>query len=166
MDNSISPNRFYVYILTNSLTGQVFYVGKGQRQRMHEHVWQAKRGIQSSKCDLIREILASGGEVIPSKDQENLTHSEALERESYLIKVYGEENLANGTFKGNTNARGKRKPQGKELVQVGISVSGSLRDQIESCMALDGIEYSREGCYEYVKKICYQALQDHIRQFS
>jgi len=160
--DTIIPQDFYTYTLTNSLTGNVFYVGKGRGYRMHEHEWEAKRGGQSPKCDIIRQILAKGGSVIATKVNENLSSEDAYLLESRLIKSYGIENLTNRTLKGNQNARGKKKPFKKQLVQVGVSVSGMLRDQIEACMEADGIAYSKETCYQYVKDICHQALLEHV----
>lgn len=59
--------RYYVYTLSDPRNGEIFYVGKGCGNRVLEHERQAKRGIQSPKCDRIREILASGNEVCRAK---------------------------------------------------------------------------------------------------
>ncbi len=162
----VTPQNFYVYTLTNSLDGQVFYVGKGIGGRIHAHESEARRGVQSPKCDLIRSIWINGGQVQKSKAHEHLAEGDAYLLENQLINQYGWDNLTNrlGGVKGNQNARGKRKPPEKQLVLVGVSVSGKLRDQIEECMAIDGISYSKENCYQYVKEICFQALQRRVQE--
>jgi hypothetical protein len=155
---------FYTYTLTNSLTSSVFYVGKGRGDRIQAHERNARKGVQSPVCDTIRQIWNDGGSIITSKVCENMSNGEAFLLEDRLIRKYGIANLTNRSMMGNQNALGKGKPRSKQLVQVGVSVSGTLRDQIEASMDIDGIEYSRENCYQYVKDICHKALLDHIRQ--
>ena len=65
--------RFYTYELVDSLTDEVFYVGKGTKARMDMHEWETRKGVQSTKCEKIRSIWASGGHIIKRKDRENLT---------------------------------------------------------------------------------------------
>jgi hypothetical protein len=55
--------RFFVYDLIAPRDGRTFYVGKGVRDRPQHHTAQARKGHKSDKCDLIREILASGRSV-------------------------------------------------------------------------------------------------------
>lgn len=61
--SSISAARWYVYELLDP-AGIVFYVGKGSRNRLYQHVTDAKRLVCSRKCNKIREIISSGCEVI------------------------------------------------------------------------------------------------------
>src|SRR5947209_1460813 len=85
----------YVYTLTNSLTGLVFYVGQGRKTRILHHENEARRGVQSAKCNLIREIWQQGGAVIKTKEAENLTEKDAIKLESQLILDYGLGELTN-----------------------------------------------------------------------
>src|SRR6266496_105293 len=87
--------RFYVYRLRNSITDAVFYIGKGTGYRTKNHENEAKRGVQSPKCDVIRQILADGGEVIREIITSGLTSYEALTLEAKIIEENGIENLTN-----------------------------------------------------------------------
>src|SRR5258708_37431663 len=78
---------YYVYTLAKP-DGTVFYVGKGKGHRITQHEYDARKGIQSAKCDVIREIWATGGEVTKTKHGEFVKESDALSYESYLIKTY------------------------------------------------------------------------------
>lgn len=68
MEDSISQD-FYVYTLAypESMGGAIFYVGKGKGDRIDEHEKEARKGIQSKKCDVIRGIWAIGEEVVKTK---------------------------------------------------------------------------------------------------
>ena len=99
---SISPQIFYVYTLTNSLTGKVFYIGKGKGDRIHAHEAEARRGAQTYKCFLIRQIWEQGGKVIKSKVFETPIEQDAFIYEWCLIQlIYGEGALANVCAGGN-----------------------------------------------------------------
>lgn len=98
----IVPRNFFVYILINSLTDTVFYVGKGRHStRMSSHEWQARKGVQSYKCRIIREIWQQGGQVIKQKVAEFADEQDAFIYEWCLITlIYGRENLTNATNGG------------------------------------------------------------------
>lgn len=87
----------YVYELSypESMGGAVFYVGKGKGDRIDAHESQARIGVQSAKCDAIREIWANGEEIVKRKIREKLTDQEALDLERERILFYGIENLTN-----------------------------------------------------------------------
>ena len=52
--------KYYVYELSDSMDGKVFYVGKGTGNRIGDHEKEAKRGVSSKKCNKIRSILNAG----------------------------------------------------------------------------------------------------------
>src|SRR5260221_10494808 len=52
--------KYYVYTLSKP-DGTIFYVGKGRGNRILQHENEARRGVKSTKCDIIREIWANGG---------------------------------------------------------------------------------------------------------
>ena len=55
--------KYYVYQLINSLDGQVFYIGKGSGDRMHQHERDAKGNSSTYKLNKIRKIWRQGGKV-------------------------------------------------------------------------------------------------------
>lgn len=95
--NSIT---FYVYVLAypprgKEAIGKVFYVGKGKGRRVFRHEAEARRGHVCAKCDTIRSIWQTGGEVqrvtVFTTDDE----AAAYAYETELIALYGLTALAN-----------------------------------------------------------------------
>jgi hypothetical protein len=84
--------RFYVYALAYP-DGRIFYVGKGTGDRILEHEQEARKGGNSRKCEIIREIWARGEQVKKAKLAFFHTDEEALVYESSLISSLDE--LAN-----------------------------------------------------------------------
>lgn len=87
-------NIFYVYTLAYP-DGKVFYVGKGQGDRMLAHLAHARAGKQSEKCEVIRSIWQSGRDVRITKVQEGLSEADAYALERRLIEGQKYENLTN-----------------------------------------------------------------------
>lgn len=88
----------YVYRLVDPQDKKTFYVGKGQGNRIFQHVRAALKPTKEEddcdlKTELIREILASGRSVIPVIHRHGLDKDTALEVEAALIDAYPE--LAN-----------------------------------------------------------------------
>lgn len=109
------PQNFYVYTLINSLTNNVFYVGKGHLYRMGDHERQARRDLRSHKCNLIRKIWRDGGEVIKEKVAEFQWEKDAFIYEWCLINlIYGRENLTNGTDGGEGATGYRHTPESRE----------------------------------------------------
>src|SRR5260221_13283387 len=88
---------FYVYTLAypESMGGAVFYVGKGSGYRINDHEKEARRGVTSLKCDIIRSLWEEGEDIVKTKVYTNLSEYEALTREDELVNLYGLENLPN-----------------------------------------------------------------------
>ena len=92
---------YYVYMLEWPSTdeqhpNEVFYVGKGTKSRLFEHEEEAVRGRQSRKCDVIRAIWASGGQVQKTIRYQTSIEQDALIYEWVLINmVYDSANLTN-----------------------------------------------------------------------
>lgn len=88
-------SKYYVYELMRP-DGQVFYVGKGTNRRVLEHELEARRNhplgeSNPFKCNVIRKILRSGGQVRYRIDRTYSREEEVmcLEREAELILRYG-----------------------------------------------------------------------------
>lgn len=76
--------RWYVYALAYP-DGRIFYIGKGTGNRILAHEQEARRGVPSRKCDIIRAIWVSGAQVEKIKLAFFDTNEEALAYESSLI---------------------------------------------------------------------------------
>ena len=105
--------KYYVYFLIDSRNSQPFYVGKGSGNRMYNHKHESKQGTKPHH-HRIREILESGGEVMPVKVFEFDDEIEALNKEREMIEQVGRETLNTGPLLnitlggqngGNVNAK-------------------------------------------------------------
>jgi hypothetical protein len=59
----IAKKRWYVYTLEKP-DGEVFYVGAGTGNRINQHETEARSGILSRKCDVIREVWAQRQQIV------------------------------------------------------------------------------------------------------
>lgn len=84
--------RYYVYDLIDPRTNEPFYVGKGQGDRIYNHVSMIrnnKRDHNGPKCDRILEILDEGLEVIHKIVEYFDTEPDALRFERDRIRLIG-----------------------------------------------------------------------------
>lgn len=89
---------FYVYLLIDPNTNQPFYVGKGRDDRMLYHERAATRNYADATKphhERIKQILASGRNVVYRKVLVNATEKQAYSKERQLGKHYGR--ICNGT---------------------------------------------------------------------
>lgn len=149
--DKIREGKYYVYELSNSLSGEVFYVGKGQKDRLNDHKKNALRGESSWKSYYIRKLIEIGGDVVATKVEFFEEESKAFEFEKQLIDGYGLENLVNilpgGVISQEKLDRIKRKREkvrsnaalrianekSKKEIQ-GVQFAQRLRNRIIFCM--------------------------------
>lgn len=109
---------FYVYTLRYP-DGTVFYVGKGIAERINNHAKEAKKGVSSPKCDVIRSIWETGQDFIRQKEYEGLSQEEALQLENEVIERYNFILLTNKMKKGQakwyTPERHRQRSQSAKL---------------------------------------------------
>jgi hypothetical protein len=88
---------YYVYVLMDSSSKRVFYVGKGQGERIFQHTNEVKRGtVETENQKEIQRIEQSGSSVSKLVIGRFDTDKEAFVVESILIHwVYGIDNLRN-----------------------------------------------------------------------
>jgi hypothetical protein len=84
-------NRYYIYFHINPVTEQIFYIGKGRKQRAYDRkgrniYWQSY-------------VLKYGFRVEIIENQ--LEEQEAFDREKYYINKIGPENLCNVVYGGD-----------------------------------------------------------------
>ncbi len=83
-DKTIGILQYYVYMLIDPKTEEVFYIGKGKGNRLFSHLSCALEDEEptSAKYDKIREILASGNEV-----KHIIVRHSLSEKEAYLVEA-------------------------------------------------------------------------------
>lgn len=88
---------FYVYALMNGSNHQIFYIGKGQNDRVFQHVKEVKRGVtETAKQHMIAKIEGSGNVVKQTVIGRFDSEKEAFAVECTLMHwVYGVNNLTN-----------------------------------------------------------------------
>jgi uncharacterized protein len=98
---------YYVYTLADP-AGKIFYVGKGNGNRVFAHVNAAiKNPKESDKLNKIREIHDAGGHVKYEIIRHGLLESEAFEVESAIIDFIGKKGLTNIVAGHNMDRRGR-----------------------------------------------------------
>ncbi|ENX19380.1 hypothetical protein F892_03548 [Acinetobacter vivianii] len=94
--------QYYVYRLIDPRDGQTFYIGKGKGNRIFSHIYDEQISQDSNaisdKIQRIREIKASGLEVLHVIHRHALDEKTAFEVEGALIDAYlGLANIQNGS---------------------------------------------------------------------
>lgn len=102
MSESQIKGGYYVYELSDPRDCIAFYVGKGQGNRIHQHVNEVRRGktINSAKCKKIKSILDAGFQVRETIVEWFDSETDALQAEAELIEQHGLENLTNVYSRG------------------------------------------------------------------
>lgn len=86
----------YVYFLRDPRNNEIFYIGKGSKNRIFDHIQCALNDTPSEKLDRIREIQKSGKSVEHFVLRHGLkTESDAFEIEAATIDLIGFQNLTN-----------------------------------------------------------------------
>ena len=96
---------YYTYVLIDSTTNKIFYVGKGSGNRMYKHIQISKgksicRNINKKLYNKIQKIITNRNNIISLKVFENDDENLTLEYEKKLILELGIENLCNLTLGG------------------------------------------------------------------
>lgn len=104
----IEQIQFYVYLLIDPRDKHVFYVGKGNGNRVFAHAHAALSETEAnSKLDRIHQIIAEGLEVQYTILRHGLSEKEAYEIEAALIDYIGIATLDNLVQEHYGDERGK-----------------------------------------------------------
>lgn len=79
----------YVYALIDPINRIPFYIGKGKKDRCYSHL-KGYANYNQDKLNCIKNIRLLGFEPIVYKFIENISNSDSLKYESYLIEYYKE----------------------------------------------------------------------------
>lgn len=96
-DQSGLTNNYYVYLLYDTQTREIFYVGKGKGKRFLNHLEQAQKNgdktVESKKCQKIQQIGQKrfGCSIL----RRNLSQNEAYNVEAATIDLLRAKNYAN-----------------------------------------------------------------------
>jgi uncharacterized protein len=98
---------WYVYLYSDPRDDNVFYVGKGQGDRVFSHLNEAKKSIfQSKKLEKILEIWNADKDVTLRVFRHGLTEENALLVEAVLIQVFPDAaNAVEGHYTGEFGDR-------------------------------------------------------------
>ena len=119
MINKFSPNTvenigYYVYVYSDPDTHEPFYVGKGQGNRVFDHL---KEDTKSSKVKMLKRLKKNGKEPLIQVLVHGLKDSETAEKvEAAVIDLLGVDNLTN-------------QKRGKESRKYGIEEVSVLDDK-------------------------------------
>jgi hypothetical protein len=88
MPKPASP-KYYVYLLRDSRSGDVFYVGKGSGRRAWSHEAPGRKGTHRNPrlSARVQTILRAGGRVLVEKLEDNLSEHAAFTRERAEIAI-------------------------------------------------------------------------------
>ena len=108
-DYVVEQLKAYVYLLIDPRDGQVFYVGKGNGNRVFDHAQDALTDEESAsdKLERIREIRLAGCEVRHELLRFGLVDRTALEVEAAAIQLLGLDELTNVVGGHHVWARGR-----------------------------------------------------------
>ena len=99
LDTSI----YYVYQLRLENSKDPFYIGKGKRYRIYDHVREYNLCKKTRKNNIIKNAITNGIAVISEKLHDSLTEQEAFDLEMHYIAMYGRLDLSTGILANHTD---------------------------------------------------------------
>lgn len=124
----VHQRSYYTYLLIDPADGQVFYVGKGQGDRLNSHVRETKAdrlGLNPRKGAKIRDILRRGDQVQTVIFSRHVDEEEALDAEDFLITAL--------TGPALTNIAGSRALARREWAELLLTRMKSFEQWVATC---------------------------------
>lgn len=87
---------YYTYVITNPITNQPFYVGKGTGRRMYWHWMNRDTHANKFMRETLQAIERKGLKPLYEKVLINANETQASDKEQELIKHYGRRDLGTG----------------------------------------------------------------------
>lgn len=153
--------KYFVYDLIDPQSDLTFYVGKGKGNRPKQHIKDALSGVQSRKCEMIREIMQAGFEVRILIVKRFSCEAKAYEFETDRIAAFGLENLTNVMPGGGgvcdpllDNDKGHialRVTLEKTAIQYGINTRLMMNGECLISIK-DRLDYSKEKTVEIINR--------------
>ncbi|CVI20249.1 conserved hypothetical protein [Agrobacterium fabacearum CFBP 5771] len=134
----MSTKAYYIYALKDprSPTAPTFYIGKGTGVRRYDHL----KADASRKGDRIRDIQASGHEVLVTLLAEDLSEPQALKLEAELISAFGTLDTG-GLLLNSVVPTGHRKS-----IKPGVTVPAGVEEKAQI-----GLKLLKEAVLELAK---------------
>jgi len=103
----VSPDKYYVYVICESLSMSPIYIGKGKNSRANWHLYASKFGYHYNKklerkLKKITNNFTDMNKISIHIDSEHENEYDALDRESKLISEIGLSKLCNLTLGGES----------------------------------------------------------------
>lgn len=96
-------NNFFVYLLKDPDTLQVFYVGKGKGNRAKQHSFPSMINKPGHKNNKIRKLQSENKNYLIEYHSENLSEEQAFDKEKELIAYYGRLDNGSGVLTNHTD---------------------------------------------------------------
>lgn len=134
--------KFYVYTLAYppEMGGAVFYVGKGQGNRVEMHELEAQAAGKAPRHDAIRAIHSAGYQVVKGLALETDDENEAYQTEKHLIALYGRDTLTNQT-NGGGGSKGRSEAE-FEYERTTIQLVPKIMEKLDRIRAEIGVSRS------------------------
>lgn len=151
--NAIENLKSYVYLLIDPRNGEVFYVGKGNGNRVFAHLNCAVDSTdKSNKLDTIREIMKSGCKVKHYILRHGLEDKQAFEVEAAMIDFIGMKNLVNIQGGHRSNDYGLKTCEEINAMYDAKKLNTTLPVMLININSLFERDMSDDALYEAVRK--------------
>ena len=151
--------KYYVYEMIDPRTDKVFYVGKGQKERMYEHEKDVQKGKIPNKTNKrlenkIKKIMVTNLKIKYKKIFETNIETEAYDKEKDLIAKISLNNLCNLSNGGDCGPSAKGLKRSEETKR---KMSEASKGQIPWNKEKTGFK-----CSEETKKKISKSLEGNI----
>jgi hypothetical protein len=148
---------FYVYVLINPIDNKIFYIGKGQGNRVFAHQNSAIKKLNSDenidnlKINTIKNIIKQNKQVISYIIRYNLDEAYAIELEATLIDIFS---FAPFNLLQLTNI-----VSGYKSAEVGISSTTDIDNQL-SAKSIHPTEFKHNVLILNINRTYYKGISD------